>query len=261
MQKTERDMIKLLCSDIDNTLLKKDGGAGDSVLKRLKTKGILPMLATGRSVADVFAIFRESRENTVVASLDGGLVLIGDSVLVDRPVDGNIVRAFFDGFVRTGPMGCAAIFYTAADCYVTDESAEKMMRAQNSMQGRVKRISDPRDIPSPVYKISVYSETEKDFDYLFADWENYMNCVYRKDHWCEFVSAGTDKGTALSLVMEKFMINRDEVIAFGDGENDFTMLETAGCSYAVEGSPAHREGKADFVTKDAVRTIEELLLK
>ncbi len=252
-------MIKLVCSDIDNTLRKnKDGG---EVLRKLKAKGVLTMLATGRSVADVFEMYPEAREKTLVASYDGAIVTLGDTVILDRPIDDSIVKAFFDSFPRSGLPGCSLIFYTAADCFIIGDSAERALRNANTMRGRVKKISDPREIRQKIYKISVYSDTDRDFDYLFADWESYLNCVYRRGNWCEFVSKNTDKGYALSIVMEKYMLSRDEVLAIGDGENDFTMLEVAGCSYAVEGSAAAREEKGSFVTSDAVRTINELVLK
>ena len=252
-------MIKLVCSDIDNTLRKNPNGG--EILRKLKAKGVLTMLATGRSIADVFEMYPEAREKTVVASYDGAIVTVGDVVISDRPIDGSIVKAFFDSFPKSGLPGCSLIFYTAADCYVIGGSAERALRNANTMRGRVKKVENPREIHENIYKISVYSDTDRDFDYLFADWESYMNCVYRRGNWCEFVSKDTDKGFALSIVMEKYMLGRDEVLAIGDGENDFTMLETAGCSYAIEGSPAAREEKADFVTGDAVRTITELVLK
>lgn len=253
-------MIKLVCSDIDNTL-GRSGAEGSAILRKLKEKGILPMLATGRSVADIFELYPEARENTVVASYDGAIVSVGGTVLFRRPIDPNIVNAFFDSFPKSGLSGGSLIFYTADGAYVTDESAEKALNNADTMRGRIARIAGPAEIPSEVYKISVYSDPAGDYDYLFSDWENYLSCVCKKGRWCEFVSAGTDKGFALNLVMEKFMLKSDEVMAFGDGENDFTMLEAAGCSYAVEGSAAHREEKADFVTRDVARTINELLLK
>ncbi|MBP5312123.1 MAG: HAD family phosphatase [Clostridia bacterium] len=254
-------MIRLVCSDIDNTLLKNSVNTGDQILGKLKAKGVLPMLATGRSVTDVLKLFPEAAENVVIASYDGALVTVGGTVISDRPIGGDIVNAFFDSFPKNGPAGCSLIFYTAADCFVTGGSAEKALINANTMSGRISKVAHPKDITSAVYKISVYSDSPADFEYLFADWRDYMQCVYRKDRWCEFVSSGTDKGFALNIVMEKFMIDRGDVLAFGDGENDFTMLEAAGCSYAVEGSPADFEEKADFVTKDAARTIEELVLK
>ena len=254
-------MIKLVCSDIDNTLFKDGEAGGNRVLKALKAKGILPMLATGRSVADVLTIFPEAAENTVIASYDGALVTIGDTVISDRPIDGNLVSAFFDSFPKRGFADSSLIFYTAADCYVTGDSGVRALKNADTMRGRVNRIGSPGEISSKIYKISVYSDSERDFDYLFADWENYMHCVYRKGNWCEFIAKDTDKGFALNVTAEKFMIEKRDILAFGDGENDFTMLEAAGCSYAVEGSAADREEKADFVTLDVIRTIEEIALK
>ena len=42
--------------------------------------------------------------------------------------------------------------------------------------------------------------------------------------WVDFVSKGTGKGEALQQIGLKFGIKPEEMIAFGDNENDRTML-------------------------------------
>jgi len=53
----------------------------------------------------------------------------------------------------------------------------------------------------------------------------------------ELYLAGVHKAAGMEVVVERFAIERRDVIAFGDGLNDLEMLEHAGVSVAIEGSP------------------------
>lgn len=58
------------------------------------------------------------------------------------------------------------------------------------------------------------------------------------DGFLEIVPAGADKGTALAFIAERLGVPRADVVAFGDGLNDLSMLAWAGRSVAV-GPEAH----------------------
>jgi len=53
------------------------------------------------------------------------------------------------------------------------------------------------------------------------------------DGFLEVLPAQADKGSALALIAEDRGIPRSEVVAFGDGLNDFTMVTWAGHGVAV----------------------------
>ena len=65
--------------------------------------------------------------------------------------------------------------------------------------------------------------------------------VTHSNHWeslLEISAHGVSKGDTLSIICERLQIDRDDVVAFGDNPNDFSMLEFAGRSYAMsDGHP------------------------
>ena len=63
------------------------------------------------------------------------------------------------------------------------------------------------------------------------------------DGFLEVLAAGADKGSALALIAETIGVPREQVIAFGDGLNDVSMLSWAGRSVAV-GPHVHPEALA-----------------
>lgn len=58
------------------------------------------------------------------------------------------------------------------------------------------------------------------------------------DGFLEIVAPGGDKGTGLAFIAERLGYRRDEVVAFGDGLNDVSMVRWAGRGVAV-GPDAH----------------------
>ena len=57
-----------------------------------------------------------------------------------------------------------------------------------------------------------------------------------KAHYVEIAPEGVDKGRSLARLAELLGLTADEVMAFGDGQNDVPMLEYAGYGYAMANS-------------------------
>ncbi len=64
----------------------------------------------------------------------------------------------------------------------------------------------------------------------------------------EITPSGADKGAALARLCDEIGIGANEVIAFGDNNNDLTMLEWAGRSYAMANAVAEAKDSADELT-------------
>ena len=81
----------------------------------------------------------------------------------------------------------------------------------------------------------------------------------------EISAHGVSKGDTLAVICERLKIDREDVVAFGDNPNDFSMLEFAGRSYIM--SDGHPEGikyataTAPPCNEDGVAQIVEELLK
>jgi 5-amino-6-(5-phospho-D-ribitylamino)uracil phosphatase len=85
------------------------------------------------------------------------------------------------------------------------------------------------------------------------------------DDFLEVIGPGADKGSALAFLAERSGVPRAEVIAFGDGANDVSMLAFAGHAVAVgphahPGVLRHADEHIDAPEEDGVaRWIERFL--
>ena len=60
---------------------------------------------------------------------------------------------------------------------------------------------------------------------------------------------GIGKGESLVEIAKYFDMEMKDVIAFGDEENDQTMIEMAGIGVVMENGANFMKEKADFITK------------
>jgi Cof subfamily protein (haloacid dehalogenase superfamily) len=65
----------------------------------------------------------------------------------------------------------------------------------------------------------------------------------------EITMAGITKASGMQRIMDLCEVNREDVIAFGDGPNDFEMLEFAGIGVAMGNGLEKLKQQADMVTK------------
>jgi 5-amino-6-(5-phospho-D-ribitylamino)uracil phosphatase len=65
------------------------------------------------------------------------------------------------------------------------------------------------------------------------------------DYFLEVAPPGAHKGAALEMIAAHLGIAQKDTIAFGDGNNDLSMLEWAGYSLAVGETEAHQSGLAN----------------
>ena len=54
------------------------------------------------------------------------------------------------------------------------------------------------------------------------------------NEWADFAPLGANKGTALEAIGQQMGIAPEEMVAFGDNENDRSMLEFVGQPYLMQ---------------------------
>ena len=73
--------------------------------------------------------------------------------------------------------------------------------------------------------------------------------VYRSEaFFLEILPKGVDKATAIEKLLLMLRCTREELICFGDGYNDMTMLEYAGMGVAMGNAKDEVKAVADYIT-------------
>lgn len=82
----------------------------------------------------------------------------------------------------------------------------------------------------------------------------------------EINAAGVNKGTGLVRLGKRLGITREEIMAFGDGDNDTAMLRKVGVGIAMGNSEEQAKAAADYITltneeEGVAHVIEKLVLR
>ena len=76
------------------------------------------------------------------------------------------------------------------------------------------------------------------------------HCVSTRWHpeGVDIIPAGDGKAAGIRATLDRYGLGREEIIAFGDGINDRSMLAMAGVSVAMGNAVQEVKDEADFVT-------------
>lgn len=83
---------------------------------------------------------------------------------------------------------------------------------------------------------------------MYAPFKGELSAMFTAPFYYEFTPLGVDKSRALRETFAALGIDQSEIVAFGDAQNDRTMLEWAGCGVAMGNAVDEVKAVADYVT-------------
>jgi Cof subfamily protein (haloacid dehalogenase superfamily) len=236
---------RLAAIDIDDTLVGPDkliSKANKRAVGILRTVGMRVVLASGRSHPNMLPFHRVLGLDDYVVSANGALVTHGETeeVLYRQSIpqaDARMVIA--EGLERDATVFCFGehgVYAQRADRWTYEYQLES-----NALGLQI--VDMTHDLPeSGLLKVTWAAEPE-----VVAEWAadvagRYMgridHCI-TSPHYLEFASPGADKAAGVGAVARRYGLSANQVIAFGDGNNDVSLLRWAGLGVAMaDGRPA-----------------------
>ena len=249
MEKTENKAageIKAIFFDIDRTLMSHTEGikqippSARRALQRLKEQGIRIYIATGRHTLEMKNLPLEGLEFDGYITLNGQLCLDGDF----RPLYKNTLQG-------EDAEALLSLFNEKEYPVILVEEKEMYLNCVNDYVRRVQH-----DVTSPLPPVKAYSGGEiymaavflpdgaKELRERFPS----LRIVHWHHHAADILPADGGKAVGMRAIMERLGIDRSEVMAFGDEENDIDMIRFAGIGVAMGNASDPVKQAADFVT-------------
>ena len=236
-------MIKLVLTDVDGTLVPMGAGRlsdrSRAAAHALADVGVRFGLSTGRDVFELERMFEGDAELYGNGILSNGKKIMVDGAcarltLLERE---GLMR--LDGLIRTFPESCLCIYPLESDItnpvYCVGTTEEEIAQASERFSFRPIIVDEVPDVDIIGATISVLADQDVTDAIKRA---GAVACpmfdfVQPASHWTDVVPHGLNKGTALSAVLEVTGLEPDEVVVFGDSENDLALLCAATHSVAV----------------------------
>lgn len=242
-------MIKAVFFDVDGTLIShKTSSIPVSTIKALemlKEKGILIFLATGRHKLELNDLPVGNIVFDGYVTLNGQYCYNGEEVIHTMPIPRsnleNVVRE-----METNPFPCE--FVEANRIYINyvDEIVEK---AQDAINTPIPELGSLQEGVNHEVLLVLPFGMEHKQDKLR---ELLPDCKMTRwhEHAFDIINAAGGKEKGIEKVLEYYKIDRQDVMAFGDGDNDVSMFNYVGLSVCLSNGSKLALEAADYISSD-----------
>jgi len=83
---------------------------------------------------------------------------------------------------------------------------------------------------------------------MMAPFKETLSCMFTADFYFEYTAKGIDKAKALDTVLKPMGFAQDQMIGFGDGMNDISMIQYVGIGVAMGNAVQELKNVAQYVT-------------
>lgn len=253
--------------DIDGTLLNDDKKISPETKKALITaqqNGVKLILASGRPTTGMH-LYAEQLE---MKKYHGLLVSYNGAKVVDCQTkeelfnqtltiaEGKAVLEHMKQFEVKVMIDKDDYMYVnnVYDCYIPYKGEEINIIQYESSGGNFK-LCEKEDLTAfldyRINKILTAGDPDymqKNYQAMMAPFKNTLNCVFTADFYFEFTAKNIDKAKALDTVLTPMGIHAENIIAFGDGHNDITMVKYAGTGIAMDNAVPELKAVANSIT-------------
>lgn len=255
--------IRMVAFDIDGTLLTSDDRILPSTLdavEKARRRNVIVTLCTGRNYNFVTEILKTlGIEDMPIVSNNGAVVLDDKKTYVYHAVGLRPLQRVFSIAKETGIPA-----FGFNDRELIGARNEKTLERCEFWRGRSGGKKFPLEMVATILdsyeqiedllganscKMLLSPDTKEEFDYCMEhmtdlDEVRRTNCF---QYDIDVFSTETSKGTAIRDLAKHYGIGMNEVMTFGDGENDMEMINVAGVGVAMgNGAPLLKKA-ADFI--------------
>ncbi|MDO4535255.1 MAG: Cof-type HAD-IIB family hydrolase [Clostridium perfringens] len=256
-------MYKLICIDMDGTLLNKDhevSKENKEALKEALRRGVRIAISTGRVFPTIEIYSKLLGINVDVICSNGSYIKERNSedIIFKSILNENLLNKIYN---MTRKYNFLTYFDTTegiiSETKIPDNDSYRLMNSWvNEEKIKLYQVPDFKeafnDEKHNILKvILIQTKTSKTFEDAKEDLEEISKIADLAYSWggaVEIMEKGTTKGNAVKMLADKLNIKKEEIICIGDSGNDLSMLKEAGLSIVMGNASEKIKKYADFVT-------------
>lgn len=257
MEKTKQIPYRAIALDLDGTLTNHEKVVTPKTREALlqaSAKGAVIILASGRptyGIEPVAECLELNKQGGYILSYNGGNIVnaktgekLFSQFLPDEVIPELYAYAKEHGHALLGYAGNEIITEMPDDQYVKEESRINKMNIR-----KVDNLFESLE-PHPTKLLMTGDPTLmlKAEEELVEKLGDRMDIFRSAPFFLELVPKGIDKAKSLTRLLTKINLTPADLIAFGDGYNDLSMLKLAGMGVAMENAAPEVRAEADYVT-------------
>ncbi|HFI0134940.1 TPA: Cof-type HAD-IIB family hydrolase [Streptococcus suis] len=274
-------MIKLIATDMDGTFL--DGlGSFDrerfsQILDKLAEKQIPFVIASGNGMGRLLQLCQGFEDRLIFVADNGAHVYQNGKTMIRRAIQQEEVEAILHFFKGRWADVCLMLsneenIYMQAGAGQPFEGTDLPIEPAQmaAFQSRVTYLDDLSAYPisEPIYKVGLWvpeARVESITEGFNQAFKGQLVAVTSGYGSIDILPQGIHKAWGLEQVLNRLDIEPEQVMAFGDSDNDIEMLNYVGYSYAMENATDKVKAVAKYMAPShleagVLQVIEEHIL-
>jgi len=267
--------IKLIATDLNGTLLHGDQTYNQAWLQQtlaaLKARGIRLVLSSGNQYAHLKQLFAPvATDNLVMVAENGASIYLNDEQVYDGSLSATELEQFVTVDRQQAPLKSSYLILVGEHGSYTEAGApQALLDAAEKFYDNLQQVADFCVVQDKIKKISVSANPAHVAQKVATLNQYFDGRLQAHDSGygvIDLVTAGVGKLPAVQWLMKKWQLSSDDLLAFGDGDNDKPLLQFAGHGFAMQNADASVQAVAtDVTTLDnehdgVLATIEKLVL-
>ncbi|HFI0264533.1 TPA: Cof-type HAD-IIB family hydrolase [Streptococcus suis] len=274
-------VVRLVATDMDGTFLDGQGSFDKErfsrILDGLEEKHIPFVIASGNGIARLLQLFKGFEQRLIFVADNGSHVYQAGKTVIRRSIQQGEIKAVLEFFQGRWAEVCLMLS-TEKNIYMqdgagvpfegTDLPIEPTQMA--AFQSRVTYLDDLSAYPisEPIYKVGLWvpeARVESITEGFNQAFQGNLVAVTSGYGSIDILPQGIHKAWGLEQVLNRLDIEPEQVMAFGDSDNDIEMLNYVGYSYAMENATDKVKAVAKYLAPSHVeagvlQVIEEHIL-
>lgn len=234
--------FKAVAVDMDGTFLTEkktfDHDLFSKVLHKLQEHNIPFISATGNQLIRAHEYFEEFTTGIDYVAENGAILEADSKVFKKTAIDYAVAQKLLN-FIQTDYPKAIIMVSAQHHCYILksmDQADKDDIRIYYRRVTEIEKFSDI-DPSDAILKVCLTADDElatiiqNRFNEKYGD---YIRGTSSGNMTIDLVHKGINKANGVADMLQHYGITQEELIAFGDGENDIGMLKACGYSYAMK---------------------------
>lgn len=268
-------MYKLICTDVDGTLIDNENKISERTKEAFlacQDMGIKVVIASGRPDLLVFDHLRTlelPKYGGAISNYNGTKVTLCDSgeVISDITIDIDSAKEYLEAIEN---YHFDISIFKNGDLYSTVNKKEEIKFFFSERPAYKKILNDNNEELFKLPKFNYYVEDKLSkilnfepysiqiagnndellnvFGEIHDEFQGKIHLTFTSDNSIEGMPEGVTKSSSLKILAKHYGVDMNEILTFGDSQNDYEMIRDAGCGVAMGNAQSIVKDVADYVT-------------
>ncbi len=235
---------------MDGTLLNSNHEVSNrffEIFEVLRDKNIQFVAASGRQYHSMVDKLKTIKDDVIFIAENGAFTKQKEDVLLTTPIDRsdvNQVLSALSDVPDVHPVLCCN-----SKAYANG-SSQSFLRLLSEYYTEYETVKDQTSVDDQVLKVAIYhfENSEKHIYPAVKHLEGPLKVKVSGSNWVDVSHKNAHKGYALERLMQSHNITSDEIMVFGDYNNDLEMLQLSNYSFAMANAHPDVKKVAKFET-------------